>query len=206
MQQNELIKIHQDFLEDFGFTLDPSSHHYTKEYAHGRQIVFSHISEVQDVIYLEYHLGIRFAKVEYIVHEFIPSLGDYKDRSITLVENLDSFGKDLPRRFVLTNDQEVERCTKLMESFLIKEGFTWLDSHSQGLQLERYFNEYIDKPIISQNFTYRSARGVTLAKLFNPTAYLSIRKAYLQSLKDMQVTPFALACFLNLLSYLDSME
>lgn len=206
MRQYDLIEFHRDFLQDFGFILDPTTHHYIKENVLGKQIVFSHIKEIQDVIYLEYQLGIRINKVELIVHEFIQSLGDYKKRSITLVETLDNFDAGFPRRFVLNNEKEVEKCSTLMESFLIKQGFKWLDSHSNGFRLERYFNEFIDKPIISQNFTYRSARGVVLAKIFNPTDYQFIREAYLKRLYDMQTTPFALECFLNLLGYLDAMK
>ncbi|UJP64095.1 hypothetical protein [Mongoliitalea daihaiensis] len=203
MEKIQIMQLHRNFLEDFGFTIDNSILHYVKENVYGKQIVFFHLTQQKDVTVLEYNLGIRIDKVEYIVHKFLPSLGDYKEKSVTLVETMDAIEESFPRRFVIHDEKEIPTYIETVEKFLIKEGFHWLDSLLEGNALEEYFNANLDRPIVTQNFTYRSARGIVLAKLFNPERYHQIKDDYLRALDEIQVTPFTLACFLNLIAYLD---
>lgn len=203
MKFRDVILLHEDFLADFGFRLDNRSLHYTKTFEEGRQMVFFHYTQHEDVSYLEYHLGIRYDKIENIVHKFLPSLGDYKERSITLVETMDRISDELPRRFLVENDNELGGVIETAEDFLVKKGFHFLDKFSNGKNLENYFNEDTGTPIVTQNFTYRSARGITLAKFYNPDAFEEMKNTYLAMLNEKQVTPFNLACFINLIDYLE---
>lgn len=205
MEFKDVILLHQDFLADFGFKLDNRSLHYVKEIPLGKQMVFFHHTQHQGGSYLEYHLGIRIDQVENIVHRFLPSLGDYKERSITLVETMDRIDEKMPRRFLVENDLEINQVIREVESFLVKKGFRFLDRISSGQELEQYFNADPKTPIVTQNFTYRSARGITLTKLFNPDNYNKNKKTYLNMLNEKQVTPFTLACFINLLDYLENL-
>lgn len=202
MKFRDVILLHEEFLADFGFRLDNKSLHYTKTFGEGRQMVFFHYTHYEDVSYLEYHLGIRYDNIENIVHRFLPSLGDYKERSITLVETMDRIDSDLPRRFLVENDLQVGSVIEYAEEFLVKKGFRFLDKFSEGKALEPYFNTDTATPILTQNFTYRSARGITLAKFYNPDAFEEIKSEYLDMLHEKQVTPFNLACFINLIDYL----
>ncbi|PSL07521.1 hypothetical protein [Cecembia rubra] len=206
MEFKDVILLHEDFLADFGFRLDNRSLHYVKEIPQGKQMVFFHHTQHEDGSYLEYHLGIRLDHVENIVHRFLPSLGDYKERSITLVETMDRIDGKMPRRFLVENDLEINGVIREVEGFLVKKGFRFLDQLSSGKALEEYFNEDPDTPILTQNFTYRSARGITLTKLFNPKNYERNKKTYLNMLNEKQVTPFTLACFINLLDFLENLK
>ncbi|EOZ98590.1 hypothetical protein A33Q_1244 [Indibacter alkaliphilus LW1] len=203
MKFKDVILLHEDFLADFGFQLDGRSLHYIKTIEEGRQMVFFHYTHHEDVSYLEYHLGIRYDKVENIVHRFLPSLGDYKERSITLVETMDRIHDEMPRRFLVENDNELGPVIATAEDFLVKKGFRFLDKYSEGAVLESYFNRETSVPILTQNFTYRSARGITLAKFYNPDSFEEIKSKYLDMLNEKQVTPFNLACFINLIDYLE---
>lgn len=203
MEFKDVILLHEDFLNDFGFRLDNRSLYYVKDLEIGKQMIFFHHTQYEEVSYLEYHLGIRNEKVENIVHRFLPSLGDYKERSITLVTTLDSIDSKMPRRFLVDNDQEINEVIRDVERFLVSKGFRYLDALSTGESLERFFNHDIETPIATQNFTYRSARGVTLAKLYNPKVYEEVKNGYLTMLHEKQVTPFTLASFINLLDYLE---
>lgn len=205
MEVKEMILLHREFLADFGYKLDPKSFHYSKSFSQGKKIVFFHHAHLDDLSYIEYHLGVRFDIVENIVHQFLPSLGDYKDRSITLVETLDGINSKMPRRTVVNNDHEISSIIDTSENFLVEEGFKWLETYSSGKNLERFFNEGLEKNLLTQNFTYRSARGVTLCKLYNPDQFDEVKTKYLNLLEEMQVTPFTLACFLNLLNYLKNL-
>jgi len=206
MELKDVILLHEDFLADFGFKLDKLSLHYVKDFPKGKQLIFFHHTQHEDVSYLEYHLGIRLDEVENIVHRFLPSLGDYKERSITLIETLDRIDADMPRRFLVENNVEINGVIKTVENFLVKKGFRYLDTYSNENSLEKYFNEDPTKSIITQNFTYRSARGITLCRLFNPSQYQKTKKRYLDMLNEKQVTPFTLASFINLMDYLEHLN
>ncbi|WP_291784795.1 hypothetical protein [Cecembia sp.] len=205
MEFKNVILLHEDFLADFGFSLDNRSLYYVKKTLQGRQMVFFHHTQHEEVSYLEYHLGIRIEKVEQIVHRFLPSLGDYKERSISLVETMDNIDDKMPRRFLVENDLEIDQVIRMVEEFLVKKGFKFLDKYASGKALEKYFNEDPSSPIVTQNFTYKSARGITLCKLFNPENYEKTKKLYLNMLNEKQVTPFTLASFINLLDYLENL-
>ena len=203
MEIRDVLLLHEDFLSDFGFSLDPKSLHYTKDFPHGRQMIFFHYTQYEDVAYLEYHLGIRIDKVENIVHKFLPSLGDYRERSITLVETMDRVDKEMPRRFLIEDEMKINDIVENVEEFFVKKGFDFLDRLAEVNKLERYFNHDTKCVILTQNFTYSSARGITLAKLFNEPVYDEIKNEYLEMFNEKQETPFTLACFINLLDFLD---
>ena len=136
MEFKNVILLHEDFLADFGFSLDNRSLYYVKKTLQGRQMVFFHHTQHEEVSYLEYHLGIRIEKVEQIVHRFLPSLGDYKERSISLVETMDNIDDKMPRRFLVENDLEIDQVIRMVEEFLVKKGFKFLDKYASGKALE----------------------------------------------------------------------
>ncbi|WP_332911924.1 hypothetical protein [Algoriphagus boritolerans] len=90
---------------------------YHKNYPHGQQVIFVHFSEYPDVSYLEYNLGIRIHRVEEIIHRFLPTLSDYSDRSITLIQTPDKIGKMIPKRFVIENDYQLAEAIEASEKF-----------------------------------------------------------------------------------------
>lgn len=202
----ELISLHEDFLLDFGFELDSSLLHYSKSFPEGKQILFFHHIQNPDANYLEIQLGIRFDQVENIINQFLPSLGDFKDRSVTHVIPVNQIDNQLPRRFFLQDDFEVNDILKKIEEFLVKDGFHWLDKYSVPENMEFLFNKNPDQELTTQNFTYRSARAITLSKLYNKAEYEPTKKAYLDKLEEMMVTPFTLASFLNLLNHLENLD
>lgn len=206
MELNKIILLHEDFLADFGFSLEQKQLRYSKGFGEGNQIIFFHHTQHLDAMYIEYQLGIRFDQVESIIHKFLPTLGDYKDRSITLVETLDRINPEMPRRYLLENDLEISPVISKVEQFLVTEGFRWMDKYTFGRQMEKFFNDDPNRNIATQNFTYRSSRGITLARLFNPSRYKAVKDLYLAKMEEMQVTPFTVACFLNLIDYLDNLD
>jgi hypothetical protein len=200
----EMKTAYQDFLEDFGFNLDPTILHYIKLFDGGKQVVFFHHISNSDSNCIEVQLGIRIDAVEDIINQFLPSLGDFSERSTTLIMPIDQINANMQRRYFIEDEKEVPEVLKKIESHLVKDGFRWLDRYSDPIVLEDYFNNNPDQEFITQNFTYRSARAITLCKLYNPDNYKDKKKAYLDKLEEMMVTPFTLASFLNLLNYLEN--
>lgn len=202
----EVIELHHQFFNDFGFEFHSSNLLYLKNFPQGQQVVFVHFTEYPDVSYLEYNLGIRIHAVEEIIHRFLPTLSDYSDRSITLIQTPDKIGKTIPKRFVIESDSQLAEAIMAAEKFFVMHGFYWLDEMIQPENLEIAFAERKEKAFKTQNFVYNSFRGVTLAKIYNPENYPVLRQIYLGNIKQKEMTPFTIASFLQLLDYLDKLE
>ena len=206
MRKLEVIELHHQFFNDFEFEFHSTNLLYYKNFHQGQQMVFVHFTEYSEVSYLEYNLGIRIHAVEEIIHQFLPTLSDYSDRSITLVQTPDKIGKMIPRRIVIENDGQLAEAIMAAEKFFVMHGFHWMDNMIKPENLERAFSERKDKAFKTQNFVYNSFRGITLAKLFNPSDYPILRQIYLENIKQREMTPLTIASFLQLLDHLDKLE
>jgi hypothetical protein len=206
MRKLEVIELHHQFFNDFEFEFHSSNLLYHKNFPQGQQMIFVHFTEYPEVSYLEYNLGIRIHAVEELIHRFLPTLSDYSDRSITLIQTPDKIGKTIPKRFVIENDGQLADAIMAAEKFFVMFGFHWLDEMIQPVNLENAFAERKDKSFKTQNFVYNSFRGVTLAKFYNPKDYPILRQIYLENIRQREMTPFTIASFLQLLDYLDHLK
>jgi hypothetical protein len=206
MRNLEVIELHHQFFRDFLFEFQASKLLYSKSFPQGQQVIFVHFSEYPDASYLEYNVGIRIHQVEEIIHRFLPTLSDYAERSITLVQTPDKIGRVIPRRFFIENDNQLAEAIMAAEKFFVMYGFHWLDEMVQPKNLERAFWEHKDKTFKTQNFVYNAFRGATLARIYNPTDYPILRNIYLDQIKSREMTPFNIASFFQLLDYLDKLE
>lgn len=202
----EVIEFHHEFFNDFEFNFHSTHLLYQRNFPHGQQVIFIHYTENPDKTCLEYRLGIRINAVEEIIHKFLPTLSDYSERSITLLQSPEKIGKMIPQRFDIENDSQLAEAIMAAEKFFVLHGFPWLDEMIQPLNLENEFANRIDKEFKTQNFVYTSFRGVTLAKLYKQEDYPILRKMYLEQIQKRDMTPFTIASFLHLLNYLDYLE
>lgn len=202
----EVIELHHKFFMDFGFEFHSSQLLFYKDFPQGQQIIFVHYTESPTATYLEYHLGIRIDEVEEIIHKFLPSLNNYSERSITLVQTPNKIGKMIPKRFEIKNDGQLAEAIMAAEKFFVLHGFPWLDEMIQPDHLESEFANAKDRSFKTQNFVYNSFRGATLAKMYSEKDYPILRDFYLKQIKKMEMTPFTIALFLQLLNYLDHIK
>ena len=194
---------HQEFFLDFGFEFNPNYSTYEKSFPLGKQAIFVHFTEYPDTNYLEYNLGVRIDTVEELIHRFLPSLSDYSSRSLTLIQTPNKIDPNIPNRFAITSDFELEEALIKAEKFFIKNGFKWLDKMSHPLTLENAFVAKENYTFKSQNFIYNAFRATALAKLYKPEDYLIVRENFLNMVEKQQVTPFTIASYLQFLSHLD---
>lgn len=206
MRKEEIIDLHYGFFHDFGFELHPQNLWFQKSFPEGNQVVFVHYSEYTDLSYLEYNLGVRIHPVEQIIHKFLPSLSDYSNRSITLIQTLDSISPQFPRRFSINENHDLTEAMMSAEEFFIQKGFRWMDQMILPQNLEKAFASQKEKPFRTQNFVYTAFRGVTLARLYCEEDYVTLRKYYLEQIEKKDMTPFTIASFLRLLDFLDHLE
>ena len=202
----EVIELHHQFFKDFDFEFHHSHLVFYKLFPQGQQVIFVHYTEYPDASYLEYKLGVRINAVEEIIHRFLPTLKDYAERSITLIQTPDKIGKIIPNRFLIENDFQLSEAIMAAEKFFVLNGFRWLDEMIQPEKLERVFEEHGEKTFKTQNFVYTAFRGATLARLYNPEDYPLLRNTYLDQIKKREMTPFTIASFLRLLDFLDKIE
>ncbi|MHA7128800.1 hypothetical protein [Algoriphagus namhaensis] len=200
----DLIERHQDFFWDFGFRLDRAVPVFKKPIQKGSQLIFIHYTPYPDGAYLEYNLGIRIDEVEYLIHQFLPTLQGYSDQSVTLVQTLDKIGKELPKRFFIQHDGNLSKTLMSVEKFFVSHGFHWLDQMSDPVHLEKAFVDKNEKSFKTQNFIYNAFRGTALSKLYRPEDYPSLRETYLGLVQKKCTTPFNIASYLKFLDYLDN--
>jgi hypothetical protein len=206
MKKLEVIDLHNKFFKHFEFEFHPTYMLYRRAFAQGQQVIFIHYTENSEATFLEYSLGVRIHAVEEIIHKFLPSLSDYSERSITLVQTPDKIDSTLPRRFEIENEGQLTDSIVVAEDFFVTKGFDWLNEMIDPHNLEKAFAFPKDEELMSQNFVYNSFRGVTLAKLFNEEDYPYLRNKYLDQIRQKEMTPFTIASFLQLLDYLDKLD
>ncbi|WP_075351430.1 hypothetical protein [Algoriphagus marinus] len=206
MRKIDLVSIHDLFFKDFGFKFIESLMLFEKDFPHGKQVIFVHYTDYSDQSFLEYNLGVRIDKVEMIIHKFLPTLKDYAERSITMIQTLNKIGKKLPKRFTIENDWELSEAIMKTESFFVTDGFKWLDEMINPLNLERAFVEQRNNSFKTQNFVYNAFRATALCKIYNPKDYPEVRKSFLMQIREKDMTPFTLASFLQFLDYLDNLD
>ncbi len=206
MRSIQVIELHHQFFTDLGFEFHPSHLLFYKSFPHGQQVIFIHYTEYPDSSFLEYKLGVRIHAVERIIHQFLPALNDYPDRSITLIQTPDKIGKMIPARFVLENNSNLADAISAAEMFFVRHGFHWLNEMIRPENLEQAFAQRRDKFFKTQNFVYNAFRGATLARIYNPKDYPILRNIYLDQIEKEGMTPFTIASFLQLLDFLDKIE
>jgi len=203
MREVNLISIHNQFFTDNGFQLNKDYLYFEKPGPDGKQVIFIHYTEYPDSNFLEYNLGIRIDQVERMIHRFLPSLSDYSDRSITLIQTLNKIGKELPKRFTISNDLELSEAIMQVDSFFVSNGFKWLEEMMNPIHLERAFFEQKNKSFKTQNFVYNAFRATALSKLYNPIDYPEVRSSFLRQIHESDMTPFTIGSYLQFLDYLD---
>lgn len=206
MRDLNLISIHNQFFTDNGFSLNEDFLHFEKFFPHGKQVIFIHYSEYPGTNYLEYNLGIRIDQVEELIHKFLPTLSDYSERSITMIQTLNKIGKELPRRFAIENDWELSEAIMKVDSFFVSVGFEWLNQMMNPLNLERAFLDQKNNSFKTQNFVYNAFRATALCRLYNPKDYSTVRGSFLKQVEQKEMTPFTLGSYLQFLDHLDHLE
>lgn len=202
----DVIQLHHKFFRDSGFEYDSTLNFFFKSFPHGIQVIYLNFSEYPDTNYLEYGLGIRIHQIEHLIHEFLPTVMDYADRSMTLIQTPQKISSSLPPKFKIETENQLHVAIENAKVFFTTQGFLWLDSMIDPFNLEREFASNKEVPFKSQDFVYNSFRSVALSKFYSRIDYPVLRQFYLEKIKDKDMTPFSIAAFLKFLHYLDQVS
>lgn len=203
MIKGNVIELHKDFFRNFGFEYNFVEKLFYKSFPHGNQFIYLNFPEYSDIHYLEYNLGIRINQVEQMIQKFLPNLMNHSDRSVTLLLTPQKINKNLPVRYIIETEDQLQRAMENGERFFITQGFPWLDTMIDPQNLEKTFISRKDKPYKSQNFVYNMFRATALTRLFSPKDYPWMRQFYLEKIREQDMTPFSIAAYLQFLDYLD---
>lgn len=206
MEKELIIARHFDFFQDFGFLFHNSHGLFYKNFPLGKQAIFIHYTEYGEEAYLEYNLGVRLDHVEELIHQYLPTLKDYADRSLTLIQSAHSIDQSLPNRFLLDQSLPLSEAQLIAEGFFVKNGFAWLDRMIDPKNLQKEFYAKKTDGFKSQNYAYHVFRATALAKLYAPDHYQELRTFFLSHLEHRGITPFTIASYLQFLNQLDKMD
>lgn len=203
MRKMDVVCLHSEFFIDNGFVLNQSQMLFEKVYPHGKQVIFVHFAEGSAETYIEYHLGIRINAVEELIHKYIPTLNNYAEQSITLVQTPDILGDMYPKKIILSDDIELPEAIISSENFFLDTGFRWLDQMIDPIVLEQEFLHHKENPFEACNLVESAFRSTALSRLYNPEDYPILRQSFLEKINCDEMTPFTIASFLQFLDYLD---
>ncbi|WP_092897806.1 hypothetical protein [Algoriphagus aquimarinus] len=203
MRKMDVVCLHAEFFKDNGFVLNQSQLLFEKVFPHGKQVIFVHFVEGTTESYLEYHLGIRINAVEDLINKYIPTLNNYTDQSLTLVQTPDKLGDSYAKKTILTDEVELSDVIISYENFFLDTGFNWLDQMIDPIVLEQEFLHHKKNPFEACNLVESAFRSTALSRLYNPKDYPILRQSFLERINCDEMTPFTIASFLQFLNYLD---
>jgi len=203
MRKMEVVCMHAEFFAERGFTLNPTQLMFERNIPHGKQVIFMHYTEDENSAQLEYTMGIRIDLIENLIHQFLPTLSDFAEKSITIAQSLDNMGKKSLNKFKISSSKHLQDAINSAEIFFSNTGFEWLDRLSNPENVEKEFFKQKYNPFANHNFVYTAFRGSALSKLYNPGDYIALRQKFLEMLNEKNLTPFTIASFLHFLNYLD---
>lgn len=206
MGKMDVIGLHTEFFRNHGFVLNRSQFSFEKVFPHGKQVVFVHYVEENEERFLEYHLGIRINEVEELIHKYLPTLSNHVDQALSLAQTTDKLGNSYPKRIKLADQGDLKGILFSIEKFFLEKGFAWLDQMINPLVLEQEFLNHKEQPFEEFNLVESAFRSTALSKLYNPADYPTLRNFFLKKISAKEMTPFAIASFLQFLNYLDNLN
>lgn len=206
MGKMDVVVTQAEFFKTYGFLLNPSQMVFEKTFPHGKQVVFVHYVQENEVTFIEYYLGIRINEIEELIHKFLPTLSNNSEFSLTLIQSMDKLGSNFPKRIKVRNVSELNTTNRDVEKFFTDKGFEWLDQMINPVSLEQEFLNHKANPFEEFNLVESAFRSTALSKIYNPADYTQLRNFYLRKINAKEMTPFTIASFLQFLNYLDNLN
>ncbi|WP_296702990.1 hypothetical protein [Algoriphagus sp.] len=206
MLKMKAIKLHSRFFNDHGFILNPSQNVFEKAFPNGKQVISIQIIEYSNEKYIEYHLGVRINEVEELIARYLPTTSAYDEQSITLAQTPDKLGSTYSKKIKISKVEDLSKLCKSIETFFLETGFYWLDKMIDPIKLEQEFLHHNEVPFEDYSLVEVAFRSTALSKIYNPSDYPELRKAFLEKINSLELTPFIIASFLQFLNYLDKLN
>lgn len=206
MKKKDVVCLHSEFFKAHGFVLNQFQLFFEKKFPQGKQVIFVHFIEGNKESQLEYHLGVRINEIEEMVKKYLPTPNSYAEQSITLSQTPYDLGSLYPSKIRINDANELSAVVNSMEEFFLTTGFNWLNHMIDPIKLEQEFLNHKEDPFESYSIEESAFRSTALSKFYNPQDYPILRQSFLEKINSEEMTPFAIATFLQFLNYLDKLE
>tara|TARA_R110002012_G_scaffold228194_2_gene400475 strand:- start:84494 stop:85138 length:645 start_codon:yes stop_codon:yes gene_type:complete len=206
MKKMDVVDLHAEFFDTYGFVLNQSQLFFEREFLHGKQVIFVHYVELEGESYIEYHLGIRINAIEELIQKYLPAPDTYAKHSMTLVQSPSNLGSLSTDRVKVSGRNDLSEQIISVQDFFLTIGFNWLNQMIDPIILEQEFLNHKENPFEAYNLVESAFRSTALSKLYNPTDYPVLRQAFLEKINSEEMTPFSIASFLQFLNYLDNLK
>jgi len=206
MLKTDVLNLHAGFFKDYGFILNQSQFIFEKIFPVGKQVIFIHFVESPEGSYLEYHLGIRINEIEELVYQYLPTMRNHAEQSITLDQTMDKLGHAYPKKIKIEEVKELQKVIPFIEKFFLETGFSWLDKMIDPCELEQEFIQRNEIPFEDCNMVEFAFRSTALSKMYKTNDYPKVRQSFLEKIKCLDLTPFIIASYLQFLNYLDKLK
>ncbi|UZR96025.1 hypothetical protein [Chondrinema litorale] len=192
-----------DFFYDRGYEMMAGKKQFRKYYSGGfKNIIFSP-SVYGDECWLELNLGVRNDLVEEIVQQFLDNYKEFQNDTNTIIISIGKLTNNKYFKYKATDNDDLELICEQIESFMLHEGFSFLDKVSSIKYIDILFNRYPAKPSkFVYNQSHRCFKGLIVAKLVNNKKYKLIKDIYREALKTYGTKPLQLKNFEKLVTFL----
>ncbi len=206
MQKMNLVKLHSKFFKAHGFKLNKSQVFFEKVFSNGKQVISVHLIEEKEESFLEYYFGVRINEVEELILQYLPTICNPEEQSITIVQTPNKLGNSYPKKIKVSNEEELMNAIDLFKNFFLEAGFEWLDRMIDPNNLEQELHHHEEIHFEDSNLVQSAFRSTAMSKLFNSGNYQIVRQSFLEKINSLEFTPFTIASFLHFLNYLDKLK
>lgn len=178
-------------------------HQFRAKTTHGfRNLIFS-VSPYDDLVLIEWHLGLRFDAVEDIVKRFTRTLpGFYPDAHTVIISQGKLLGQPYLRHEA-RNTQELDQVLARCLHFWQEHGATFLTAHHLLRHVDELLNQSPHIPsMYLPNRANRCLKGITVARLIQRADFDELSTIYAKELLKTSTGSLLIDGYHRLVGYL----
>lgn len=191
------------FFDLRGYVLMPDKKQFRKITVSGFHNVIFTTTSYENEVWLEVNLGCRNHQVEQIAQQFLGNTRDFWADSNSLVISIGKFNNAKYFRYKMASASDVLDVCEEVKSFLLTQGFPFLENLEALASLHEIYNKNPKKPCkFLYNQVHRSVKGIIVAKLIYSEDFLDLADTHRNNLMRIGATTEELLTYERLLSYL----
>ncbi|OIN60712.1 hypothetical protein [Arsenicibacter rosenii] len=201
--ETNLFRHLSQFFADHHYLLLADQKQFRKITATGFQNVIFSPSFYQNEILVDILFGTRNQQVEQIAQQFLRNTPEYRDHANTTIISIGKF-RDMPYfRYKLNPGESPEMLCADVESFFLKQGFSFLDQTRSVQAIDTLLNSQPDQPCkFLYNQTHRCYKGLIAAHLNHSPQFDGLIDRYRFELKRQTQNAHEQLRFERLIAYL----
>ena len=191
------------FFADYDFELLPEKKQFRKPLLDGFQNIILSPSYANKEYWLEVNLGVRINSIEFYAQQFLDNRVDFREDANTVVTSIGKLTNNKYFRYKITNSDEMEAVSEVLQDFMAEQGFEFLERISTLPSVDSLLNAHPNKPSkYVYNQVHRCFKGLIAAKLSHNPKFMCIMEDYYLYLDKIATKPTLIQKYDRLASYL----